>query len=132
MCRRAVGGVGLRGTTVTDNDSRGALLFETWAAKFAGAAFTQTANFKVPYTLSDPLNTPNGLKDPAAAVAMLEAAAKETIAKYGALDRPWGEVNRFHHRRCERAGQRRAWEYGELPHDQLDRGERRRASAAAW
>jgi acyl-homoserine-lactone acylase len=79
-----------------NNDSRGALLFETWAAKFAGPAFSQTANFKNPYTLSDPLNTPNGLKDPAAALAMLAAAAQETIAKYGSLDRPWGEVNRFH------------------------------------
>ena len=79
-----------------NNDSRGALLFETWAAKFAGPAFSQTANFKNPYTLSDPLNTPNGLKDPAAAVAMLAAAATETVAKYGSLDRPWGEVNRFH------------------------------------
>jgi acyl-homoserine-lactone acylase len=79
-----------------NNDSRGALLFETWAAKFAGPAFSQTANFKNPFTLNDPLNTPNGLKDPAAAVAMLEAAAQETIAKYGSLDRPWGEVNRFH------------------------------------
>jgi acyl-homoserine-lactone acylase len=78
-----------------NNDSRGALLFETWAKNFAGPAFSQTANFKNPFTLSDPLNTPNGLKDPAAAVAMLEAAAKETIAKYGSLDRPWGEVSRF-------------------------------------
>jgi acyl-homoserine-lactone acylase len=79
-----------------DNDSRGALLFETWAAKFAGPAFSQSANYKNPFTLSDPLNTPNGLKDPAAAVAMLEAAAKDTVAKYGSIDRPWGEVNRFH------------------------------------
>jgi acyl-homoserine-lactone acylase len=79
-----------------NNDSRGALLFETWAAKFSGPAFSQTVNFKNPFTLNEPLNTPNGLKDPAAAVAMLEAAARDTIAKYGSLDRPWGEVNRFH------------------------------------
>jgi acyl-homoserine-lactone acylase len=79
-----------------NNDSRGALLFETWASKFAGPAFSQTANFKVPFSLSDPLNTPNGLKDPAKAVEMLDAAATDTIAKYGSLDRPWGEINRFH------------------------------------
>jgi len=79
-----------------NNDSRGALLFETWAAKFAGPVFSGTANFKNAFTLSDPLNTPNGIKDPGAAVAMLEAAAQETIAKYGSLDRPWGEVSRFH------------------------------------
>ena len=79
-----------------NNDSRGALLFETWASKFAGPAFSQTANFATPFSLDDPLNTPKGIKDPTKAMAMLEAAAAETISKYGSLDRPWGEVSRFH------------------------------------
>ena len=79
-----------------NNDSRAALLFETWAGKFAGPQFLGTSNFTNTWTLSDPLNTPNGIKDPAKAVAMLEAAAQETIAKYGSLDRPFGEVSRFH------------------------------------
>ena len=42
------------------------------------------------------LTTPSGIKDPAKAVAMLEDAAKETIQKYGTLDRPFGDVSRFH------------------------------------
>jgi len=79
-----------------NNDSRAALLFETWAGKFAGPQFLGTSNFTNPWTLSDPLNTPNGVKDPTKAVAMLETAAQETIAKYGSLDRPFGEVSRFH------------------------------------
>jgi acyl-homoserine-lactone acylase len=79
-----------------DNDSRAALLFETWAGKFAGPQFLDTDNFTHPWGLSDPLNTPNGIKDPAKAVAMLEAAAQETIANYGSLDRAFGDVSRFH------------------------------------
>jgi acyl-homoserine-lactone acylase len=79
-----------------NNDSRAALLFETWAGHLAGRQFLGTDNFTNPWMLSDPLNTPNGIKDPAAAVAMLEAAAQETIATYGGLDRPFGDVSRFH------------------------------------
>jgi acyl-homoserine-lactone acylase len=79
-----------------DNDSRAALLFETWAGKFMGPQFTTEANFTHPWSLGDPFHTPDGIKDPAKAVAMLQAAAKETIAKYGSLDRPFGEVSRFH------------------------------------
>ncbi len=79
-----------------NNDSKGALLFETWAGKFAGPQFLGMENFTHPWTFSDPLSTPNGIRDPQAAVAMLEAAAKDTIAKYGKIDRPFGEVSRFH------------------------------------
>jgi acyl-homoserine-lactone acylase len=79
-----------------DNDSRAALLFEDWAGHFTGPQFNGETNFTHPWSLSDPFATPNGIKDPEKAVAMLEVAAKETIAKYGALDRPFGEVSRFH------------------------------------
>jgi acyl-homoserine-lactone acylase len=79
-----------------NNDSRGALLFETWASKFMGPAFSSYANFAVPWSFNDPINTPSGLKDPAGAVHMLELAAAETIQKYGTIDRPYGEVSRFH------------------------------------
>jgi acyl-homoserine-lactone acylase len=50
----------------------------------------------VKWSLDDPLATPRGLKDPAAAVAMLKAAVAKTKALYGAIDRPFGEVSRFH------------------------------------
>lgn len=78
-----------------DSDSPGALLFETWASLFAGPQFLSQRNYAQPWTFSNPLETPTGLADPAAAVAMLEAAAKETITRYGSLDRPFGDVSRF-------------------------------------
>jgi len=78
-----------------DADSRAALLFETWAGLFAPRNFTSQANYAVKWTLDDPLETPRGLADPAAAVAMLKQAVAKTIALYGAIDRPFGEVSRF-------------------------------------
>lgn len=77
-------------------DSRGALLFENWARLFAPGNFQSQANYAVKWTLDDPLETPRGLKDPAAAVAMLKEAVVKTRALYGALDRPFGDVSRFH------------------------------------
>ena len=76
-------------------DSRGALLFETWALLFAPNNFQSQANYAVKWTLDDPLETPRGLKDPAAAVAMLKEAVQKTRTLYGAIDRPFGEVSRF-------------------------------------
>jgi acyl-homoserine-lactone acylase len=76
-------------------DARGALLFETWAQKFAGPNFLSDANYRVRWDPARPIDTPVGLKDPAGAVVMLKAAAAETKAKYGGLDRPFGEVSRF-------------------------------------
>lgn len=76
--------------------SRGALLFETWAGIFAPKNFTVQTNYAVKWTLDDPLETPRGLKDPAASVAMLKQAVAKTKELYGALDRPYGDVSRFH------------------------------------
>lgn len=78
-----------------DDDSRGALLFEEWAKIFSGPQMSSEKNFAHPWTLSDPFHTPYGLKDPAAAAAMLKEAAENTIAKYGKIDRPFGDVSRF-------------------------------------
>ena len=77
-------------------ESRAALLFETWAALFAPRNFTDQSNYAVKWTLDDPLATPRGLKDPAAAVAMLKQAVAKTKELYGAIDRPFGDVSRFH------------------------------------
>jgi acyl-homoserine-lactone acylase len=79
----------------TAADSRAALLFETWAAKFAGPGFSNQSNYRVKWSPDDPINTPRGLADPAAATALLKAAIAETKARYGAMDRPFGEVSRF-------------------------------------
>lgn len=76
--------------------SRAALLFETWAALFAPKNFTDQTNYAVKWTLDDPLATPHGLKDPAAAVTMLKQAVAKTKQLYGAIDRPFGDVSRFH------------------------------------
>lgn len=76
-------------------DSRGALLFEEWARQFAPSNFTNQENYAVPFSMDDPLNTPRGLRDPAGAVEMLRRAAALTIERYGALDRPLGDVSRF-------------------------------------
>ena len=77
-------------------DSRAALLFETWAGLFAPKNFTDQSNYAVKWTLDDPLKTPRGLKDPTAAVAMLKEAVAKTKQLYGAIDRPFGDVSRFH------------------------------------
>lgn len=79
----------------TVGDSRAALLFETWAAKFAPRNFTSQANYRLKWSPSSPIDTPLGIADPAKAVALLKDAIAEMKTKYGAVDRPFGEVSRF-------------------------------------
>jgi acyl-homoserine-lactone acylase len=76
-------------------DNRAGLLFEEWARLFAGPAFTGVANYAVPFDPARATSTPSGLKDPAAGVQMLRTAMANTRAKYGAIDRVFGEVSRF-------------------------------------
>ena len=76
-------------------ESRGAVLFYEWSKQFMGPAMGSQTGFAVPYDIQSPLTTPRGLKDPAKAAQQLEAAAKETIRLYGALEVPWGQVMRF-------------------------------------
>lgn len=78
-----------------DGKATGALLFETWARKFAGPQYNNDANYKVRWDPARPIDTPYGLKDPAQAVALLKEAAAETRTLYGAIDRPFGDVSRF-------------------------------------
>jgi acyl-homoserine-lactone acylase len=79
----------------TNADSRAALLFETFAGKFAPGNFLGQANFKNKWAADDAIATPNGIADPAKAIALLKEAIGETKSKYGALDRPFGDVSRF-------------------------------------
>jgi acyl-homoserine-lactone acylase len=76
-------------------DSRAALLFESWAKRFAGPRLTGEDGFAVGWQIEDALETPRGLKDKAAAVAMLKQAVADTREQFGAVDRPLGEVSRF-------------------------------------
>ncbi len=68
-------------------DSKGALLFYAWANRMN---FNNPAAFATPWTVEDPLNTPDGLADPAQAVAALEGAAEQIQQAFGSLDAPWG------------------------------------------
>jgi len=78
-------------------DSRGALLFEEWARLFTGndRFLDARAPYARPWSPQAPISTPDGLKDTAAAVALLRQAAAETRRKYAALARPFVEVSRF-------------------------------------
>jgi acyl-homoserine lactone acylase PvdQ len=78
-----------------DADSRAALLFETWAGLFAGPQFQSQAPYARPWSADDPLETPVGIADPAAAVAQLRDAIELTRQRYGAIDTRFGEVSRF-------------------------------------
>jgi acyl-homoserine-lactone acylase len=77
----------------TDADTRGALLFQAFIEDYW--ALVGSRFFAVPWDAESPLDTPNGIADPAAAATALETASRKVEARYGALDVPWGEVHRF-------------------------------------
>ena len=72
-----------------DAASRGAVLFQAFAGK-ADERFPGSTLFATPWSEATPRTTPDGLSDPAAAVAALEAAANEVTSNYGSLDVAWG------------------------------------------
>jgi acyl-homoserine-lactone acylase len=76
-------------------DSRGALLFMDWADRSGAVNAYSGAGWARPYDMAQPLTTPSGLADPAAAAAALDAAARDVIQWTGALDTPWGQVMRI-------------------------------------
>ena len=77
-----------------DAASRGAVLFQAFADKGA-ERFPHSTLFATPWSETSPRITPDGLSDPAGAVAVLEAAANEVKSDYGSLDVAWGEVHRL-------------------------------------
>jgi acyl-homoserine-lactone acylase len=72
--------------------STGTILFNNWANRFGTSS---DRNYAIPYDVSHPLTTPSGLKDPAAAALMLDAAAEATLKTFGQLDKPWGDYLRL-------------------------------------
>lgn len=74
----------------TNADSRGAVLFNFWLE-----AMDFDPQFAVPWQEASPQKTPDGLADPALAVAALETASAQVKTTYKALDIPWGEVFRL-------------------------------------
>ncbi len=77
-------------------DSKGALLFEEWVKAFAGPGMSNQKNYAVKWDANDPIETPRGIADPSVGVASLKTAAEQAVKLYGAVDRPYGEVSRFH------------------------------------
>jgi acyl-homoserine-lactone acylase len=74
-----------------DAESRGAVLFQA----FVQELLRRHIPFARPWSENDPLNTPDGLADPVAAVAALEAAAAQVEQNYGTIEVAWGEVHRL-------------------------------------
>jgi acyl-homoserine-lactone acylase len=78
-----------------DADSRGAVLFTDWILRAARGAGGLSRVFAEPWSESAPLSTPDGLADPEAAVAALEATAASVRDQWGAMDVPWGTAHRL-------------------------------------
>ncbi len=97
----AAGGVAAQAAAVlqqwdrcADAGSRGAVLFEAWyrrALRVSGAG----GLFQKRWSEAEPRTTPDGLRDPAAAVTALVGAANEVKQLWGAIDVPWGDVHRL-------------------------------------
>lgn len=77
-----------------DAESRGAMLFMLWAHRMFADVETGRG-FARPWSAADPIGTPDGLADPARAVAALEQVAELMRTRMGGLDTPWGELNRI-------------------------------------
>lgn len=73
-----------------DANSRGAVLFATWAAEMD---FDRA--FATPWNENSPYTTPDGLADPVSAVAALETAITKVETNYQKLDVSWGEIFRL-------------------------------------
>lgn len=89
----------------SDAQSRGAALFEQWYMAYASdpntpksATFSADGGiyppFKMDWSAQQPLTTPRGLADPAAAVPALITAAGLLQQQVGAIDIPWGDLHR--------------------------------------
>lgn len=78
----------------TDVDSKGAVLFFSWANKFGP---WRNANFEEKWSWEKPESTPDGLADPKRAVELLEAAVEEVKTGFGSLDVPWGDFYKIEH-----------------------------------
>ena len=77
-----------------DAASRGAVLFQAFVGE-ADQRFPGATLFATPWSEESPRTTPDGLSDPAAAVAALEAAANEVESDYSSLDVAWGDLHRL-------------------------------------
>lgn len=91
---------------MADSASTGAVLFTKWFDKLPQSMY------KIPWSPDNPVETPDGLKDPKAAVQLLADAAAEVQAGYGRLDVPWGQAARFRVNGYDYAGNGGPGHYG--------------------
>ncbi|WP_299313613.1 acylase [uncultured Aquimarina sp.] len=77
-----------------DADSKGMLLFYSWARKFN---VWNNANYKEKWTLDKPNTTPDGIANPKRAIQLLEKTVQELEAKFGSLDIAWGNYYRINY-----------------------------------
>ncbi len=87
----------------TDPESRGAMLFEIWFRRYvaldqmaSGRGFSEAmdSSFAVPWSVSNPVTTPHGLRDRDRAVQAFTWAVAETARSFGSWDVAWGDVHR--------------------------------------
>ncbi len=90
----------------TNTYSKGAVLFARWIDKLGNDMYA------VPWSVENPVTTPDGLKDPKKAVALLVEAAGEIDIAYGSMDVAWGNVNRFRVGKIEFPGNGGNHDYG--------------------
>ncbi|MBI3682192.1 MAG: acylase [Acidobacteria bacterium] len=76
-----------------DAGSRGAVLFSEFAREWVRRFGMK--GFRVPWDEQRPFDTPEGLADAAASVALLEQAARQIELRKMPLNAAWGEVFRF-------------------------------------
>jgi acyl-homoserine-lactone acylase len=77
-----------------DPESRGGVLFVDWYMDY-GRRTAQQGVFATRWSEREPLTTPRGLADPAAAVAALDSAAARVNRRYGDVAVKWGDVFRL-------------------------------------
>lgn len=77
-----------------DVESKGAVLFFTWAKKFG---ISTNAGYEKGWDIKNPNTTPDGISDPKRAVELLAQAATEVEGHFEKLDVPWGEFLRINY-----------------------------------
>ena len=77
-----------------DAKSQGAVLFEAFVQEW-NRSHSGSEIFARSWSEDFPLETPDGLADPAAALEALETAARRVETDYGALDVEWGKIHRL-------------------------------------
>lgn len=75
-------------------DSRGSTLFEQWALRYFQEV-PEEGQYRVPWSTDEPMTTPRGIGDPAAAAEAFAWAVEETERRFGSWDVTWGEVHRL-------------------------------------